>query len=578
MYTTYFGFQEEPFSLTPTSRLFYTNPVYEAAYARLLEGIRGRKGFMVLTGEVGTGKTTLLRRLMDHLLEEDPTVSVAFSYYSILTFEEFLSFVCEDFKLTVKGEGYPQEIQAFTEFLLTRSQEGGTTALLIDEAQDLEEEVLENFLWLSHPQPAGETLLQVILVGQQPELEEKLSQPRLSQLKQRIAFHCQLEHLKTEEVNTFIHHRLRLVGYKRQDLFSPESIQLITSYSKGIPRLINLLCDNALQATYEASRKTISAQVIQKVAYHLQLEESKVAQLETPEGETLLRSRDNIPSQELADAPPRRTPRRSLWGGDETLAQASQPLKTGLRGRIPRFLAWGVGAGVLLTPLGLFILTSRVTELKQIQVPSELQVFDELSPQPQQQQQNPELPSGQPVTLTKQTESMSSAPAPSPSDNPHIIRGKAVLEHLAEKYQAVQPMVWGLTTANPAIALLIPKTQWRKLSKEEQVSLSLYLEGLIPAVRAHPDHYIEEFRAAPLYETFRTKIASLCGDCWLIGLGHLTGDAKSLLFDEVLVQGDSLWEKAPPHDRGVKASAFRAALNASQIKPLERKARQGVRR
>lgn len=576
MYTTYFGFQEEPFSLTPTSRLFYTNPVYEAAYARLLDGIRGRKGFMVLTGEVGTGKTTLLRRLMDHLLEEDPTVSVAFSYYSILTFEEFLSFVCEDFKLTVKGEGYPQEIQAFTEFLLTRSQEGGTTALLIDEAQDLEEEVLENFLWLSHPQPAGETLLQVILVGQQPELEEKLSQPRLSQLKQRIALHCQLEHLKTEEVNTFIHHRLRLVGYKRQDLFSPESIRLIALYSKGIPRLINLLCDNALRATYEASRKTISAQVIQKVAYHLQLAESKVAQLETPEGETLLRSRDNIPSQELADEPPRRTPRRSLWGGDETLAQTSQPLKTGPGGRIPRPFVWGVGAGVLLAPLGFFILTSRVAELERVRAPSEPRVFGELSSQPQSQ--NPAPSNEQPVTLAKQTESMSSVPAPSPSDNPRTIRGKAVLEHLAERYQAVQPMVWGLTTANPAIALLLPKTEWRKLSKEEQVSLSLYLEGLIPAVRAHPDQYIEEFRAGPVYETFRTKVASLCVDCWLIGAGHLTGDTKNILFDEVIVQGDSLWEKAPPHSRGVKASAFRTALRASPIKSSERKAGQGVRR
>lgn len=574
MYTTYFGFQEEPFSLTPTSHLFYTNPVYETAYARLLDGVRGRKGFMVLTGEVGTGKTTLLRRLMDHL-EEDPTISVAFSYYSILPFEEFLSFVCADFKLAVKGGGYLQEIQAFSEFLLARAQEGGTTALLIDEAQNLEEEVLENFLRLSHPQPAGETLLQVILVGQQPELEEKLSQLRFSQFKQRITLHCQLEHLKTEEVNTFIHHRLRLVGYKRRDLFSPEAIQLIALYSKGIPRLINLLCDNALRATYEASRKTISAQVIQKVAYHLQLAESTVAQLETREGETRLRSRDNISSQELAGAPPQRMPKRSLWRGERTLAQASQPSKTRFGGRIPRPLVWSVGVGLLLAPLGLFIFTSRVAELKQVQVPSEPQVFDELNPQPQKQ--NPEPPSGQPVTLTKQTESMSSALAPSPSDNPHTMRGKVVLEDLAERYQAVQPMVWGLATANPAIALLIPKAEWGKLFKEDQVSLTWYVESLIPAVRAHPDQYIKEFRAAPLYETFRTKIASLCDDCWLIGVGHLTGDAKSLLFDEVIVQGDSLWEKAPPHSRGVKASAFRTALRASQIKPLEKKTGQRVR-
>src|SRR5262249_33765670 len=246
---------------------------------------------------------------------------------------------------------------------------------------------------------------------------------------------------------------------------------LIALYSKGIPRLINLLCDNALQATYEASRKTISAQVIQKVAYHLQLKESKVTQLETPEGEMLSRSRENIPSQELVDEPPQHTPKRSLWGGDEALAQTSRPLKTGLGGRIPRPFVWSVGAGVLLAPLGFFILTSRVAEPERVRAPSEPKVFGEVSPQPQSQ--TPAPSNEQPVTLAKQTESMSSAPEPSPSDNPRTIRGKAVLEHLAERHQAVQPMVWGLTTANPAIALLIPKTEWRKLSKEEQVSLSL---------------------------------------------------------------------------------------------------------
>jgi hypothetical protein len=119
-------------------------------------------------------------------------------------------------------------------------------------------------------------------------------------------------------------------------------------------------------------------------------------------------------------------------------------------------------------------------------------------------------------------------------------------------------MVWGLATATPAIALLIPESEWNTLAKGDQVSLTLYLEGLIPAVRADPDQYLEEFRAAPIYETFRTKVASLCGDCWVIGVGHLTADTKSILFDKVIVQGDSLWEKDFPDERGVKASEFRA--------------------
>jgi general secretion pathway protein A len=497
MYTTYFGFQEEPFSLTPTSRLFYTNPVYEEACTQLLDGIYKRKGFMVLTGEVGTGKTTLLRRLLNKL-EEDPTVSVVFCYYSTLTSEEFLSFVCEGLGLAGKDEEHAQELQAFTKFLVARAQEGGTTALLIDEAQDLEEEVLENLL-LANSQPASEKLLQVVLVGQQPELEEKLSQPRLSQLKQKIALRCQLEHLKTEEVSTFIHHRLRLVGYERQDLFNPVAIQRIASYSQGVPRLINLICDNALRTTYETCQKTVSAEVIHEVVHNLRLKEkSEVARPETREVETSLRRREDTP--ELAGEPPQYVPKRPVWGGEETLTPASPPLRTGFIGRIPRLLVWSGGAGAFLALVGLLVLTS----------------------------------------------------------SQNAMRGKAVLENLTRRYPDVRPMVWGLATATPAIALLIPESEWNTLAKGDQVSLTLYLEGLIPAVRADPDQYLEEFRAAPIYETFRTKVASLCGDCWVIGVGHLTADTKSILFDKVIVQGDSLWEKDFPDERGVKASEFRA--------------------
>jgi type II secretory pathway predicted ATPase ExeA len=129
-------------------------------------------------------------------------------------------------------------------------------ALFIDEAQGLEQGMLEKLPSLSNPRPASESLLQVILAGQQPELEDKLNQPRLSRLRQSITLWCQLEHLKAEEVSTFIYHRLRLVGYERQDLFSPEAIRLVALYSQGIPRLINLICDNALRVTCESSQKT----------------------------------------------------------------------------------------------------------------------------------------------------------------------------------------------------------------------------------------------------------------------------------------------------------------------------------
>jgi general secretion pathway protein A len=262
MYTSYFGFREEPFNLTPTSHFFYTTPVSEEAYTQLLNGIKERKELMVLTGEVGTGKTSLLRRVMN-TLEGDPSVRFALFYYMAFTFDELLTFICEELGVAVEEEG---ALLAFTAFVQAQAQAGVTTVLLIDEAQDLAPEVLEELASLVNPQTANNASLQIILVGQQPELEEQLNQPRLSSLKQSIAQQCRLVHLKSAEVTAFIDHRLLIAGYTGQELFSPEAIQLITAYSQRIPRVINLICDNALRLTCAASQTTVSAQIIQDVA------------------------------------------------------------------------------------------------------------------------------------------------------------------------------------------------------------------------------------------------------------------------------------------------------------------------
>jgi general secretion pathway protein A len=141
MYNDYFGFREKPFNVTPDPRYFYTNPIYQEAYASLLYGIRERKGFIVLTGEVGTGKTTLLRRLMNN---PEENVRLVFFYNTTLTFEELVSFACEELGLPVKGSGRLQKIQALNEFLVAQSKKGGTVVLLVDEAQNLSDDVLEN--------------------------------------------------------------------------------------------------------------------------------------------------------------------------------------------------------------------------------------------------------------------------------------------------------------------------------------------------------------------------------------------------------------------------------------------------
>jgi type II secretory pathway predicted ATPase ExeA len=267
MYTEYFGFREKPFNVTPDPRFFYSNAVYQEAYASLLYGIRERKGFVVLTGEVGTGKTTLLRRLMANL---DESIHFVFFYNTTLTFEELLTFVCEDFGLQAEGKTSLQKIQLLNAFLLSCLQQGGTGVLLIDEAQNLSDDVLENLRLLSNLETSSEKLLQVVLVGQ-PELEKKLAQPRLRQFRQRVAIQARLDVLKDREIGPFIFHRLRLVGYESSDLFPPQTIDRICKYARGTPRLINVICDNALLLAYGTEQKVVSVEMIEEVAHDLRL-------------------------------------------------------------------------------------------------------------------------------------------------------------------------------------------------------------------------------------------------------------------------------------------------------------------
>jgi general secretion pathway protein A len=268
MYTDYFGFREKPFSITPDPRFFYTNPSYQEAYASLLYGIRERRGFIVLIGEIGTGKTTLLRRLMENL---EPSIRFVFFYNTTLSFEEILDFICDELGLPIQEGGRLQKIQRLNQFLIDRLAKGEIVVLLIDEAQNLEEEVLENLRLLSNLETSTEKLLQIVMVGQ-PELEVKLNRAELRQLKQRIAIQCRLERLDDEEVGPYIYYRLSVVGYKRQQLFTSDAIKEIAYYSQGFPRLINTLCDNALLIAYATSQKRITRTIVREAAGDLRLE------------------------------------------------------------------------------------------------------------------------------------------------------------------------------------------------------------------------------------------------------------------------------------------------------------------
>jgi general secretion pathway protein A len=267
MYNAYFGLQEAAFNVTCDPRFFYANPDYQEAYASLLYGIRERKGLIVLIGEAGTGKTTLLKVLMNNA---EATVRWVYICQTILTIDELIDFMCQELGLIVPDAGRLQKIQTLHDLFLKQSQQGGTTVLVLDEAQNVGTDNLEQLRLLLNLETPTDKLLQIVLAGQ-PALEQQLDYPCLSQLKQRVAVQYRLPRLTNREVGTYIYHRLRVAGYSQQRLYSRKAIQRIAHYADGIPRVIHVLCDNALLQAYGVSRKRVTAEMIDEVAADYQL-------------------------------------------------------------------------------------------------------------------------------------------------------------------------------------------------------------------------------------------------------------------------------------------------------------------
>jgi type II secretory pathway predicted ATPase ExeA len=268
MYNEHFGFLESPFSLTPDPDFFFATPAYLEAYATLRYGIESKKGFVAVTGEVGTGKTTLLRKLMREL---ESTIHFALVFNTDLSYNELLRVVLRDFGIrgqTSDRAGMVDEINAY---LLEQLQNRHIVCVLIDEAQDLSDESLEGLRLLSNLETDKEKLLQIVLMGQ-PEFKGKLDKPGLRQLKQRIAVRCELPPLNRHEVGPYIEFRLKAAGYNRRTLFPPAAVQEIADYARGIPRLINIICDNALLITFAASRTVVAPGTIAEAAADLGLQ------------------------------------------------------------------------------------------------------------------------------------------------------------------------------------------------------------------------------------------------------------------------------------------------------------------
>jgi len=267
MYEKHFGFVELPFSVSPDPRFFYSNPVYREALVTLHYGIEARKGFVIITGEAGTGKTTLLRMLMHNL---DSAIHTAFIFNPRLSFTALLRFILSDLGITSSAKDRLKLTEQLNDHLIEQLKKGQTVALLVDEAQALSDEILEELRLLSNLETDREKLIQIVLMGQ-PELEHKLDKPELRQLKQRVTLRCRLLPLSQHEVGLYIASRLKTAGYEGKELFAPEAVEKITHYSNGIPRLVNVVCDNALVIASAASKEHVSADMIEEVARDLKL-------------------------------------------------------------------------------------------------------------------------------------------------------------------------------------------------------------------------------------------------------------------------------------------------------------------
>jgi len=269
LYQRHFGFAEAPFNITPDPSFLYLSPSHREGLAQLQYGIDARRGFIVLTGEVGTGKTTLIQALLSRVAERTHTALI---FGSIANPLELLRYICEEFKLIEPlqpVQDFHNYVSLLNDFLLCRYQEGENAALIIDEAQNLPSEVLESVRLLSNFETRKDKLLQILLVGQ-PELNDRLNAPQLRQLKQRIALRHHLRSLSLNECHEYILSRLNHAG-AGATLFTPRAIEAIYHYSGGLPRLINVICDNSMINAYALDRRQIEPTLIQEVAEDLHL-------------------------------------------------------------------------------------------------------------------------------------------------------------------------------------------------------------------------------------------------------------------------------------------------------------------
>jgi general secretion pathway protein A len=271
MYKQFYGLTRNPFEVSPDPYFFCPTSRHTEALANLAYGVLRRKGFVVLTGEVGTGKTLLVRCLLEALTKHN--VAFAYMYNPMISVSDFFTHVINEFGLVpsqtrTKGDA----LARLNDYLMERSRHDHTTALVVDEAQLLSWELLEEIRLLTNLETTKHKLLQIVLVGQ-TELEQKLDSPQLRQLKQRVGLRCNLSPLDPKELKEYIHRRLGLAGANSHAaaIFPDETVALIHTFSGGLPRLVNTLCENSLLLGFGHNQHQITPDIVQEVAQDLRL-------------------------------------------------------------------------------------------------------------------------------------------------------------------------------------------------------------------------------------------------------------------------------------------------------------------
>jgi len=278
MYKEFFGLRANPFNVNPDPRYLFLTRHTEEALACLTYGIQSRKGFVLLTGEVGTGKTTLINKLLEWLRLQQ--VATAFIFNSRMNVPQFLDYMMADFGIPCDSRAKSQVLLRLYNWLLDRYRAGETAVLIIDEAQNLSDEVLEEIRMMTNLETFTEKLLQIVLVGQ-PELEQKLKQPQLRQLRQRLTLRAKTHPLSFEETKAYVSQRLRIAGSNGQPIFSPEALSAIHRYSNGIPRVVNLICEHCLVSAFVDQQKSVGPELVEAVARDFDLGDNTTSQVLT---------------------------------------------------------------------------------------------------------------------------------------------------------------------------------------------------------------------------------------------------------------------------------------------------------